>query len=137
LDETPLITIVDDDDTIRAAIRCLLRSHGLAARSFASAEAFLASHEVAETSCLITDIQMPGMSGIDLYQQLVSRGLHVPVIFVSAFPVDLARIGPGRAEFVGFLRKPFDGTSLIRLIDAALAGAAPACVAGAGTTGQA
>jgi PleD family two-component response regulator len=78
--ETPLISIVDDDDWIRGAIEALVRSLGLATRTFASAEAFLESSVVAETRCLVLDVQLPNMSGVELQHHLSHLGLDIPII---------------------------------------------------------
>ena len=130
MSKTALIAIVDDDETIREAIDCLLRSHGLTTCTFASAEDFLGSHRSADASCLISDIQMPGMSGLDLNRHLIDRGLHIPMIFISAFPAETVRIDERKAAAVRFLRKPFDAASLMRCIDEILADPARAAAVG-------
>ena len=83
--ETPLISIVDDDDWVRGAIEALVRSLGLATRTFASAEAFLESSVVAETRCLVLDVQLPNMSGIELQHHLSHLGFDIPIIFLTGY----------------------------------------------------
>ncbi len=120
LSEPPVISIVDDDESVRAAVESLVRSLGYTAHVFASAEAFLRSPQLPETSCLVTDVHMPGMTGLDLYGALVERRQNMPVIFISAFPE--ARICQ-QAEAIGeacFLSKPFDGNVFIERLSAAL-----------------
>ena len=86
LPKLPVISVVDDDAPLREAIVCLMRSLGYDARSFGSAEEFLGSPHVDATSCLIADVQMPGMSGFELQQSLIAKGCKIPIIFISAFP---------------------------------------------------
>jgi FixJ family two-component response regulator len=116
----PLISIVDDDESIREATRGLVRSLGYQAAVFSSAEEFLESDSVDRTSCLITDVQMPGLSGIDLQRRLTARGSQVPTIFITAFPGDSTRAVAMKAGAVGYLGKPFSEESLIRCLNNAL-----------------
>jgi FixJ family two-component response regulator len=116
----PLISIVDDDESIREATKGLVRSLGYQAATFSSAEEFLRSDSVDSTSCLITDVQMPGLSGIDLQSCLIARGTQMPTIFITAFPEEPARARAMRAGAVGFLGKPFSEESLVRCLDNAL-----------------
>ena len=88
---TPLISIVDDDESIREATKGLVRSLGYLAATFASAEEFLSSDRVEDTRCLITDVQMPGLSGVELQRRLIAQGRPMPTIFVTAFPDDRTR----------------------------------------------
>ena len=120
LNKTPLISIVDDDSVVRGAIESLVTSLGFLARTFPSAEAFLQSQLVAETSCLISDIQLPGTSGIELQDRLADLGFSIPTIFITAYPNDAVRARVLEAGAVCFLDKPFDGQSLIQCIDNAL-----------------
>src|ERR1700709_2898577 len=99
----PLISIVDDDESIREATRGLVRSLGYQAAVFSSAEEFLQSDSVDSTSCLITDVQMPGLSGIDLQRWLMDRGNRMPTIFITAFPEEQARARAMQARAIGFL----------------------------------
>ena len=82
----PLISIVDDDGFVRESTKGLVRSMGYAAETFASAEEYLRSNRAADTACLISDVQMPGMNGADLQDRLIADGHHTPIIFVTAFP---------------------------------------------------
>ncbi len=116
-----MISIVDDDKSVRNAASTLLRSLGYSAATFASAEEFLQSGRLHETACLITDVQMPGMSGVDLQNHLIARGDTTPVIFVTAFPEKAMRERVLNAGAFGFLTKPFSQESLMACVDQALA----------------
>jgi FixJ family two-component response regulator len=116
----PLISIVDDDEAIREATKGLVRSLGYQAATFSSAEEFLQSDSVDSTSCLIADVQMPGLSGIDLQRRLTARGNQTPTIFITAFPEERARGHVMKAGAVGYLGKPFSEESLVRCLDSAL-----------------
>ena len=115
-----MISIVDDDPSIREAMLGLVRSLGFEAVTFPSAEDFLRSEQVDGTTCLITDLQMPGLSGIELQSQLISRGNSVPIIFVTASPERGIEAQVRSAGAVGFLNKPFDDRTLIECLDQAL-----------------
>jgi FixJ family two-component response regulator len=115
-----MISIVDDDESIRNAVKALIRSMGYATATFASAEEFLQSGRLHDTACIITDVQMPGMSGIDLQDHLTTNGHSVPVIFVTAFPDESIRERAMEAGACGFLSKPFREESLIECLDQAL-----------------
>lgn len=116
-----MISIVDDDKSIRDAAKTLVRSLGYEAATFASAEEFLESGQLEETACLITDVQMPGMSGADLQNHLIANGDCPPVIFVTAFPEDRLRERVLHAGAIGFLSKPFREDSLIACLNKVLA----------------
>jgi FixJ family two-component response regulator len=118
--KTPLISIVDDDSVVRGAIESLVTSLGLLACTFPTAEAFLQSQQVTETSCLISDIQLQGISGMELQDRLADLGFSIPTIFITAYPNDAVRARVLNAGAVCFLHKPFDGQSLIQCIDNAL-----------------
>jgi FixJ family two-component response regulator len=120
LQRTPVISIVDDDEAVRLALRSLVRSLGYVSNAFASAEEFLESSQLNETSCLISDIQMPGMNGIELQNRLKILDHSTPVIFVTAFPDERYRARALEAGAIGFLEKPFEGCAMIRLIETAL-----------------
>jgi FixJ family two-component response regulator len=120
LQKTPVISIVDDDEAVRLALRSLVRSLGYVSNAFASAEEFLESSQLNETSCLISDIQMPGMNGIELQNRLKILDHSTPVIFVTAFPDERYRAHALEAGAIGFLEKPFEGCAMIRLIETAL-----------------
>lgn len=115
-----MVSIIDDDDSVREAIRGLIRSLGYAAASFASAEEYLQSDRLRDTSCLITDLHMPGMSGADLQDRLVAAGFRTPMIFMTAYFDEKIRSRVLNAGAFGFLRKPFDDDSLIECLDKAL-----------------
>jgi FixJ family two-component response regulator len=117
-----MISIVDDDASVREATKGLIRSLGYSAATFASAEEYLRSERVRDTSCLIADVQMPGMSGVDLQDRLIADGHRTPVIFVTAFPEDRIRTRALEAGAYGFLSKPFDEECLIACLDKALRG---------------
>src|ERR1700682_1502140 len=115
--KTPVISIVDDDEAVRLALRSLVRSLGYASNVFASAEEFLESSDLNETSCLISDVQMPGMNGIELQSRLRILDRSTPVIFVTAFPDERSRARAIEAGAIGFLEKPFEGRGLVQLIE--------------------
>src|SRR5215472_2576606 len=110
----PLISIVDDDALARDGIRELVESLGYKTNTFESAEDFLKSGMAAETTCLITDLQMPGLSGLELQEALRSQEYHTPVILITAFPDEKHRTRALNNGAVGFLNKPFDEASLIK-----------------------
>jgi FixJ family two-component response regulator len=115
-----MISIVDDDKSVRDAAKMLIRSLGYATATFASAEEFLESGRLPDTACLITDVQMPGMSGVDLQSHLTANGHCTPVIFVTAYPEERIRERALSAGAFGFLCKPFSEESLIACLDRAL-----------------
>ena len=118
---TPVIAIVDDDESFRQATLSFIRSLGYSAAAFPSADAFLNSNAVENTDCLITDVQMPGMSGLELQSYLIAQGHRVPVIFVTALPEMAARGHALQAGAIGFLGKPFGDQKLISCLNKALA----------------
>lgn len=120
LSKPPLICIVDDDESVRSATASLVRSLGYDAASFASAEQLLAWARLGEADCLVTDVQMPGMGGLELQSRLADLGRGLPVIFITAFPEERIRCRAEAAGACGFLSKPFDGSELIRCLDGAL-----------------
>ena len=115
-----LIAIVDDEEPVRDATKRLVRSMGYHACTFASADDFLKSEQVHDTSCLITDVQMPGLSGIDLQEHLVARGHCIPIIFMTGYPNDRVRTRAMNAGAVCFLNKPFSEDHFIGCIEKAL-----------------
>jgi FixJ family two-component response regulator len=115
-----MISVVDDDQSMRDATSRLVRSLGFAVATFASAEAFLESDRIEDTSCLITDVQMPGLSGVDLQNRLIADGRLMPIIGVTAFPEEGIRTQMLEAGAVGFLSKPFNDECLIDCIATAL-----------------
>jgi len=116
----PLVAVVDDDDSVRNAVHGALRSIGLDARSFASAEEFLASGAQDETACVITDLQMPGMSGLELQAELARSKRRIPIIFITAFGEPEMRAQAMHAGAVEFLDKPFDDDLLLKSVRVAL-----------------
>jgi FixJ family two-component response regulator len=116
----PIIAVVDDDVSVRAATDRFVRSLGLISRTFASAEDFLHSSCLHETSCVLADVHMPGMSGIDLQDHLLSLGHPVPIVFITAYPEVSVRARALNSGAVCFLSKPYDGPTMARCIDAAL-----------------
>jgi FixJ family two-component response regulator len=119
--EAQMISIVDDSESVREATKRLLRSHGYGAATFASAEDFLQSDQVNDTSCLITDVQMPGLSGVELQSRLIAQGNRMPIIFVTASTEEKTRAHALKAGGIGFLTKPFNVDRLIECIHTALA----------------
>jgi len=120
--EVPMIAIIDDDESVRLATESLIRSFGFKTAVFASAEAFLTSSSLPDTDCLITDVQMPDMSGIELFEALRLRGTTLPVIFMTAFPEERIRRRAQEAGAIGFLAKPFDGDTMMGFVFEALKG---------------
>jgi FixJ family two-component response regulator len=117
---TKLVAIVDDDDLMRAAVQGLLKSVGWPAQAFASAEEFLQSGQQLQTACLIADIRMPGMSGLELQSRLNADHCKIPTIFITAHGDAKMRMQALRAGAVEFLAKPFDDEALIESVRAAL-----------------
>jgi FixJ family two-component response regulator len=108
----PVISIIDDDASVRAATDNLLRSLGYTVNTFVSAEEFLRSIHLNDTSCVIADVQMPGMSGVDLQARLLAQGHRVPFIFITAFPEETIRARALKAGAICFLTKPFNRLTL-------------------------
>jgi len=115
-----MIAIVDDDDSIRSALQGLLESAELPAQSFASAEEFLKSGQRHQIACLIADIRMPGMSGLELQAKLNSEHCRIPIIFITAHGDEKMRMQALRAGAVEFMAKPFDDEALLESVRAAL-----------------
>ena len=115
-----VISVVDDDASVRAATENLLRSLGYIVHIFASAEEFLRSTHFNDTSCVIADVQMPGMSGAELQALMLAQGRCVPFIFISGFPDETVRMRVLKAGAIDFLTKPFDRLTLTRCLGAAL-----------------
>jgi FixJ family two-component response regulator len=117
-----VISIVDDDIWVRDAIAGYLRSRGYPVAAFASAEDFLQSDELDRTTCVVIDIQLPGLSGIDLQRELRAAGRATPVIFITALVDDAVQARAMAAGAVAFLRKPFEAATFDRCLDCALRG---------------
>jgi FixJ family two-component response regulator len=115
-----VISVIDDDASVRAATENLLSSHGYLVRTFASAEDYLQSAQPDDSSCVVADVQMSGMSGLDLLTHVRIRGSDVPFIFITAFPDESVRARALKVGAIGFLAKPFTGPVLIGCIQAAL-----------------
>ena len=120
--ERKIVAIVDDDNSYRVAVRRLLKSAGFSVQSFASAEDFLSSGREQETGCLIADIRMPGMSGLELQARLNTDHSPIPIIFMTAHGDETMRLQAMRAGAVRFLTKPFDGETLLDSVRVALDG---------------
>ena len=120
--KTKLVAIVDDDDSMRSALQGLLQSAEFPAQSFASAEEFLKSDEQQHTACLIADIRLPGMSGLELQAQLNGDHNRIPILFITAHGDEQLRLRALRAGAVEFLTKPFDDELLLDCVRAALEG---------------
>ncbi len=118
--EAKLVAIVDDDDSVRTALQGLLKAVGLPAQAFASAEGFLESGQQDQTACLIADIRMPGMSGLELQAKLNAEHRRIPIIFITAHGDAKMRMQALRAGAVEFLTKPFDDEALLESVRAAL-----------------
>lgn len=118
--KTKLIAVVDDDELVRVALQRLLKFSGFAVAPFGSAEDLLKSGQLPEIACLIADIRMPGMSGLDLQAKLNSEGSATPIIFITAHGDEKMRLQAMRAGAVAFLTKPFDSGILLDRVRAAL-----------------
>ena len=118
--KTKLVAIVDDDDSMRRALQGLLKSAELTAQSFGSAEEFLKSGQHHQVACLIADIRMPGMSGLELQAKLNAEQCRIPIIFITAHGDEKMRLQALRAGAVEFLAKPFDEDALLESVRAAL-----------------
>jgi FixJ family two-component response regulator len=115
-----MVVVVDDEESVRQAVQRLLRAAGLSVESFASAEDFLKSGQLNATGCLVADIRMPGMSGLDLLAELNKKHLPIPTIFITAHGDENLRMQAMRAGAVKFLAKPVDGAILLAGVEAAL-----------------
>ena len=119
--DRPLVAIVDDDESQARATHSLLRAAGFATAAFSDAESFLASASRAITECLVADMRMPGMSGLELYQALVASGEGIPTVLITAYPEDITRARAREAGISCVLGKPFAAEELLECIDEALA----------------
>jgi FixJ family two-component response regulator len=119
-ENTSIVFVIDDDDSVRRSIQGLLKSVGIRSQSFGSAQEFLAGHQDAGPSCLVLDVRLPGLSGIDFQRQLMDAGLQIPVIFITAhgnIPMSVRAMKSGALEF---LTKPFDDQDLLDAVQQAL-----------------
>jgi FixJ family two-component response regulator len=115
-----IVMIVDDDESIRRAARRLVRSFGFAVETYTSAEDFLASDRLNATACLVLDVQMPGLNGLELQSRLIAEGCEIPIVFITAYNDESARDQALRAGAVGYLVKPFEEADLLNGINLAL-----------------
>jgi FixJ family two-component response regulator len=122
-----MISVVDDDTFVREATADFIDSLGYAVRTFPSAEEFLASGHLQNTKCLITDLQMPGLDGLQLQDCVLRQGYRIPIIFITAFPKESARVRAVDAGAVAFLTKPFDDSRLEHCIQIAMNHAETSC----------
>jgi FixJ family two-component response regulator len=118
--EAQVIAIVDDDEGVRSAVHAVLKSAGLSPRSFASAEEFLGYGKRSETACLIADIEMPGMNGLELQAKLAEDDGRIPIIFITAYGNTMTRMRAMNAGALAFLEKPFDDEVLLERVRTAL-----------------
>jgi FixJ family two-component response regulator len=116
----PLLSVVDDDESVREALPDLLREFGFAVEAFSSAEEFLAADAASRTGCLVLDIRMPGMSGLDLQRELMHRRRAIPIVFITADKDETLRPRLIAEGAVGCLLKPFSETALLDAVNAAL-----------------
>lgn len=127
-DESQRVFVVDDDDAMRDSLVWLLESHGLGVRAFGSAEAFLAASPETMRGCLVLDVRMPGMSGLELYDRLIARGVRLPVLFVTGHgdvPMAVSALKKGAADFI---EKPFSDEEILRLVRNCLEAEQAQCV---------
>jgi FixJ family two-component response regulator len=120
-ENNPLVCVIDDESSIRESLSSLLRSAGLKVQAFSSAQEFLASAPLAALSCLVLDVRLPGISGLDLQQELASKDIQIPIIFLTGhgdIPMSVRAIKAGAIEF---LTKPFDDEYLLEAIRSAIA----------------
>ena len=120
MQHAPIISIIDDDESMRCAVKSLVTALGFGAYTFSSAEKFLQSPHLDHTCCVITDLQMPGLSGVELQKSLLAQGRRIPIILVTAFPEERLRARAMAAGALGFLSKPFESETLIKLIGKAM-----------------
>jgi FixJ family two-component response regulator len=120
MSRVPLISIVDDDDSLRNSLDNLIRSVGFHAQGFSSAEAFLNSNQVHDTACLILDVRLPGMNGLELQRQIVAANWKVPIIFITSHADGHTQARALEAGAVDYLYKPFREEQLLNAIDTAL-----------------
>jgi FixJ family two-component response regulator len=120
MDSLPLISVIDDDDSVRESLQGLIRSVGFAVKVFASAEEFLQSDHLHQTHCLILDVRMPGMNGLELQRELTDTHCEIPVIFITAHGNESARTQALKNGAVDYLGKPFSEDALLNAIRSTL-----------------
>ena len=131
--ERLLLSVVDDDEMLRESLPELLREFGFSARAFSSGQEFLSSTYVDETRCLILDVAMPGMSGLEVQEELKRRGRAIPIIFITGQKDEDIRKQALRQGAVNVLYKPFSDSALLEAVNAAVSGGGDSCV-GSGDT---
>ena len=114
------IAIVDDDEALCEAMKSFVQSLGHSVSTFGSADEFLNSEQISRTSCLVTDLHMPGLSGLDLQDRLIATGHRFPIIFITGYPDEEVRAQAMKAGAIAFLSKPFNADHLIGYLDKAL-----------------
>jgi len=120
LPSSPLICVVDDDESVRVSLEGLLRSLGHRVQAFENATAFLASAARGQADCVISDLQMPGMTGVEMKEAMIAAGEKTPVILITAFADDIQKLRAEKAGVTCFLPKPFNGEKLIDCLNRAL-----------------
>ena len=120
MDKRTMISIVDDDESVRDATANLMRAAGYTPQAFPHARAFLESSHVSDTDILIADVQMPGMSGLELHDALLDVGKHIPTLLITAYPDERMRSRALHAGVIGYLSKPFNETELLDTIQSVL-----------------
>jgi FixJ family two-component response regulator len=121
----PLVSVIDDDQSFRESMRRLVRSLGYSVEAFPSAADLLASPRLVETACLITDVHMPGMTGVDLYRHLINAGYAIPTILMTAYPDEDVRARALKDGVLYYLRKPVDESYLLHCLRSALESGEP------------
>ena len=116
----PVISIVDDDEAVRETTMDLLNSMGFSTKAFPNPDAFLKSSDVRRTSCLVADMRMPGMTGLELHERLAGSGNRIPTILITAFPNEEDRTRAGKAGVTCYLAKPFGDEALLECVHSAL-----------------
>ena len=120
MSNSPLISVVEDDDSVRESLRRLIRSVGYAIQAFSTAEQFLNSDQLRQTRCLILDVKLPGMDGLELQRQLIANRFEIPIIFITAHGDDAARVRALRNGALEYLFKPFSEEALLDAINMSL-----------------
>ena len=118
--QPPIVSIIDDDISVRVAVADIVRSMDLTAKTFASGQDFLSANTLEDTACIVADVQMPEISGIELQQALSARALKIPMIFITAYPDERIRAKALDGGAICFLNKPFGGAAIIECIERAL-----------------
>ncbi|ABA74193.1 putative two-component response regulator [Pseudomonas fluorescens Pf0-1] len=119
MSHTAVVSVVDDDESVRMALDSLLRSHGYTVQLYPNAEAFLAMKAPPRPGCIISDIQMPGLSGIEMYDELCARGVRIPIIFITGYQGRPPRVNAAFPEPLAYFPKPFPCGELITCIESA------------------